>query len=100
MAKDESTYCVYILSCADGSFYTGLTTDLDRRLSEHEAGTGSRWTKKRLPVRLVFSLDGLDSHKAALRVENYIKKLSRKRKAALIAGDPNMISLVEKRVQV
>ena len=93
-------YCVYILSCVDGSFYTGLTRDLDRRLSEHTKGKGARWTTDRRPIELVFSLDGISSYKTALEVESYIKTLTRERKAALIAGDPKMCSLVEKRAQI
>ena len=46
---------VYILRCADGSYYTGYTTDLEKRIAEHQAGEGSDWTRRRLPVELVFS---------------------------------------------
>lgn len=93
------TYSVYILSCADGSLYTGLTRDLDRRLREHKKGRGARWTQRRRPVKLVFSLGDLRGFKAAQRVEAYIKTLSRKRKEALIAGDPGVLALVEKRAR-
>ena len=97
MAEDDRNYCVYILSCSDDSLYTGLTHDLDRRLAEHRAGRGAQWTRRRLPVEVVFSLDGLDYH-AASEVERYIKTLPRARKEALIAGNPKMLSLVEKRI--
>jgi putative endonuclease len=90
-------YCVYILSCADDSLYTGMTLDLDRRLSEHKAGRGARWTKRRRPVKLVFSLDGL-SYRAACEVERYIKSLTRVRKEALVARDSRMVSLIQKRI--
>jgi putative endonuclease len=93
------TYSVYILSCADDSYYTGLTRDLDRRLAEHKKGRGARWTQRRRPVKLVFSLNDLRGLKTAQRVEAYIKTLSRKRKEALIAGDPNLLALVEKRTR-
>ena len=96
MEDDKGSYCVYILSCAGGSFYTGMTNDLERRLAEHQAGRGSRWTQKRLPVVLAFALNDLD-YRAAYEVERYIKSLSRARKEALVAGDPRMTSLVEKR---
>lgn len=96
--EGERTYCVYILSCADGSFYTGLTCDLGRRLAEHQAGRGARWTKRRLPVELVFSLNGL-SYRSAIEVEQYVKSLSRARKEALVEGEPGILSLVEKRIQ-
>jgi predicted GIY-YIG superfamily endonuclease len=89
-------YCVYILSCADGSFYTGMTCDLVRRLAEHRAGRGARWTKRRLPVELVFSLNGL-SYRSALEVERYVKSLSRARKEALVKREPRMLALAEKR---
>ena len=95
--EEGKGYCVYILSCADGSLYTGMTCDLDRRLSEHKAGRGAQWTQKRLPVKLVFSLDGL-SYRAACVVERYIKSLTRVRKKALVARNPKMLSLVEKRI--
>lgn len=95
--EEGKGYRVYILSCADGSLYTGMTLDLDRRLSEHRAGRGAQWTRRRRPVRLVFSLDGL-GHRAACAVERYIKSLTRARKEALIACDPKMLSLVEKRI--
>ena len=95
--KDERSYCVYILSCADDSLYTGMTSDLERRLAEHGAGRGARWTQRHLPVELVFSLNGL-SYRAACDVERYIKTFSRARKKALIARDPKMLSLVEKRI--
>lgn len=45
---------MYILECADGSYYTGSTWDLDRRLREHQSGEGANHTKKRLPVKLVY----------------------------------------------
>lgn len=97
MTKDQRSFCVYILSCSDDSLYTGMTNDLDRRLSEHRAGRGARWTSRRLPVELVFSLDNL-SYQVACKVERYVKTLTRARKDALISGDPKLLSLIEKRV--
>ena len=97
MAEDERNYCVYILSCADDSLYTGMTNDLARRLAEHSAGRGARWTQKRLPVELVFSFNEL-SYRAACEVERYIKTLSRARKEALITRNPRALALVEKRI--
>ena len=97
MTEDKTGYCVYILSCADDSLYTGMTNDLARRLAEHEAGRGARWTQRRLPVELVFSLNEL-SYRAACEVERYVKTLSRARKEALIARDPRILALVAKRI--
>ena len=74
---------VYILECGDGSLYTGWTTDLERRLARHNAGTGAKYTRSRLPVRLVYS-EQLPSKEAALRRELEIKRLDRRGKLALI----------------
>ena len=98
VGEDQRGYCVYILSCSDDSLYTGMTNDLDRRLAEHRAGRGSRWVAQRLPVEVVFSLDGL-SYQDAREVERYIKTLTRARKEALVDGDPKMLALVERRAQ-
>jgi len=79
-------FYVYILRCADGSFYTGHTDDLELRIAEHEAGAFQGYTKKRLPVELVFA-DEFPSREDALDREKQIKGWSRAKKEALIAGD-------------
>jgi len=98
MEQDKKGYCVYILSCSDDSLYTGITCDLNRRLSDHRAGRGAEWTRKRRPVELAFSLDDL-SYRSACELERYIKTLTRARKEALIARDPRILALVERRAQ-
>lgn len=78
---------VYLLRCAGGSLYTGVTLDLERRLAQHRAGRASRYTRARLPVTLVWSRE-LESWGSALREEVRIKRLSRLQKEALVgAGD-------------
>ena len=74
---------VYMLRCADGSFYTGWTVDLDRRLAAHQAGTGSRYTRSRLPVAIAASWE-LADRSEAMREEARIKRLPRAAKAALL----------------
>jgi putative endonuclease len=76
---------VYLLRCADGSLYCGWTTDPDRRLRQHQAGTASRYTKRRRPVEYAFLVPAAD-RSAALREEARIKKLTRTEKLAMIAG--------------
>jgi putative endonuclease len=76
---------VYILRCADGSLYTGWSTDMQRRLAHHRAGTASRYTASRLPVELALALPMAD-RSAARREEARIKALDRAAKLALIAG--------------
>ena len=79
-----SFYC-YILECADGSYYTGWTTDPQRRVRQHNAGNGSRYTRARLPVRLVYVEAHLD-RVTAMKRELAIKAMGRPRKQRLITA--------------
>ena len=74
---------VYMLRCGDGSLYTGSTTDVDRRLREHQSGTGARYTHSRPPVALAYVEEAPD-RSAAQRREAAIKKLPRAQKLKLI----------------
>lgn len=74
----------YILRCADGTLYTGWTNDLPRRLAAHAAGTGSKYTRARRPVELVYH-ETHETREAAMRREWAIKQLTRAEKLALIA---------------
>jgi len=77
---------VYILQCSDDSYYTGCTTNIEKRISEHAAGLFEGYTASRRPVHLVFSQQFSDI-RGAIRAERQIKNWSRGKKAALIAGD-------------
>ncbi|MCS6995023.1 MAG: GIY-YIG nuclease family protein [Anaerolineales bacterium] len=74
----------YLLECADGTLYTGWTTDPARREQEHNAGRGARYTRMRRPVRMVYVEEAPDKA-SALRRELELKRLPRKKKLALIA---------------
>ena len=76
-------YFCYILECADGTFYTGWSTDPERRERQHNAGRGARYTRDRRPVRLVYIEEQLDKP-SALRRELKIKRLPREKKLKLI----------------
>lgn len=77
-------YQLYILECADSTLYTGITTDLDRRLAEHnDSRLGAKYTSARRPVRLVYSQD-FENRSLASQEEYRVKKLSREEKIALI----------------
>ena len=76
---------VYLLRCADGSLYCGVTTDLGRRVAAHNAGRGAAYTRARRPVRLAWSEDA-PSRGAALAREWAIKRLPRRRKLELIVA--------------
>lgn len=75
----------YILECADGTFYTGWTNDLTRRLKVHNEGKGGKYTRGRLPVRLVYHESFTDKKEAQSR-EWHIKQLTRQQKEELIAA--------------
>ena len=81
---------MYILECADGSYYTGSTWDLERRLWEHQNGLGAKHTAKRLPVTLLYCEECERIEDAYIR-EKQIQGWSRKKKQALMAGDMNQI---------
>ncbi len=84
-SEPEVTWFVYLLRCADGSLYTGITNNLARRLEMHNAGTASRYTRSRLPVVLVYQ-EAQASRSLALKRELEIKALSRPAKESLIAA--------------
>ena len=73
----------YILKCSDGTLYTGWTNHLEKRLKDHNAGKGAKYTKSRLPVELIY-YETFASKEEAMRREYFIKKLSRKEKLNLI----------------
>ncbi|MBI4053083.1 MAG: GIY-YIG nuclease family protein [Candidatus Diapherotrites archaeon] len=77
-------FFVYLLRCSDNSFYCGWTNDLEKRVEAHNAGKASRYTRARLPVRLVFS-EKAESQSRAMKREAEIKRLPKNRKALLAA---------------
>ena len=76
-------YYTYILRCADGTLYTGWTTDPERRLAAHNAGTGAKYTRARRPVTMVYTEEAPSKEQAMSR-EWQIKQLTREKKLALI----------------
>ena len=81
---------LYILECADGSYYTGSTNNLELRLAQHQNGEGANHTKKRLPIRLVY-LEEYDRIDLAFYREKQIQGWSRRKKEALINGTPELL---------
>ncbi|MAU27122.1 MAG: hypothetical protein CMH48_14425 [Muricauda sp.] len=76
---------LYILECADGSYYTGSTVDLEKRIVEHQEGKGANHTKKRLPVRLIY-VEEYHRIDTAFDREKQVQGWSRSKKEALISG--------------
>jgi putative endonuclease len=81
---------MYILQCADDSYYVGSTNNLDLRLLQHQAGEGANHTKNRLPVKLVYYEEYARIDQAFYR-EKQVQGWSRKKKEALIKGTPNLL---------
>ena len=93
-----NTWKLYILRCADGSLYTGITTNLEKRIHAHNSGKGAKYTRSRKPVELVYQEDCAD-HSAALKRELEVKTLSREEKRKLIeAGRKNLENRLDKAV--
>jgi len=88
---------MYILKCSDGSYYTGSTVDLERRLSQHQNGEGANYTKKRLPVELVY-FEEYSSIADAFYREKQVQGWSKKKKEALINGEYEDLKHLAKKV--
>ena len=74
---------VYVIECSDGTYYTGYTTDVERRVAEHNEGTAAKYTRGRRPVTLVH-VETYDSQSAAMQREYAIKQLRRREKERLV----------------
>ena len=82
----EKANYTYLLRCADGSLYCGWTNDLVKRLAAHNAGTGGRYTRSRLPVELVWYTVS-ETKQQAMRLEARIKQIRHSQKEALVCGE-------------
>lgn len=88
IGDEENMNYTYIVSCRDGSLYTGWTKDLEGRVRAHNEGKGAKYTKSRRPVKLVY-YEKFETKKEAMRREYEIKQLSRKEKEQLIRKIPH-----------
>lgn len=79
----EHTWYLYILRCKDGTLYTGITTDVEKRFEAHQSGKGAKYTRGRGPLELVYR-EPCGDHSAALKRELEVKKLAREQKQMLI----------------
>ncbi len=80
--RGPASWFVYLVRCADGTFYAGSTTDIDARARAHNEGRGARYTSGRRPVTVVYR-EACESRSAALRREHALKRLTRSGKEAL-----------------
>lgn len=88
LSDSPKPWCLYVLRCADGTLYCGITNDLAQRLAKHNRGTGARYTRGRGPLVLVYSWPA-GSHSAALKAEAAFKALRRKAKDRWLAAAEN-----------
>ena len=77
--SDTTKWFVYILECSDGTYYTGITNNLDKRIKKHNNGTGAKYTKYRSPVKLLVERS-LDSKSEALKLEYKVKEQPKNKK--------------------
>ncbi len=100
MTLNQPYFSLYILKCNDGSFYTGITKDLEERMRSHQTGDEkcAKHTKNKRPVKLVFSVNGIKGGRLARNGEKYIKKLTREKKVRIINRDEKAIQLLNKRI--
>lgn len=82
----DADHWVYVVRCTDDTLYTGYTTDVEARVTTHNAGDGAAYTRGRTPVALVHT-EGFDTRSAAMRREYAIKQLDRQGKESLITED-------------
>ncbi len=88
MCDGTSCWSLYLVRCSDGSYYTGISTDIPNRLKIHNSGKGAKYTRRRRPVELVYYED-CESETQARRRELEIKKRRREKKEELIRGFPS-----------
>ena len=88
---------MYILLCSNGSYYTGSTKFLEKRIAQHQAGEGANFTKKHLPVELIY-YEVFDRIDYAFNREKQIQNWSHQKKEALINGDDKLLSELSKKV--
>jgi predicted GIY-YIG superfamily endonuclease len=92
----EQVYWVYILRCADGSYYTGCTGELPQRYKDHKEGRAAKYTARRRPLKLVYS-ERHQTMDAARRREQQIKRWKKQKKEALIKADIAKLTALSKR---
>ena len=91
-----TNYYVYVLQCNNGNYYTGYTTDIDRRYQEHLTGTAKcKYTRSFKPVKIAQCWSTYDNKSEALKIERFIKKLSKQEKQALIVSPEQLTTLFQ-----
>jgi len=92
---DHKAY-MYVVECCDGTYYTGYTTDVKKRIAVHNSGKGAKYTRARLPVKLIY-VEGFDSKEEAMSAEALLKRKKRPQKKRFLSEnqDRNLVSYFE-----
>lgn len=91
----DSVFSLYIVRCADDTLYTGISTDVENRVAQHESGVrGAKYLRGRGPLRLEFTRE-IGARSRALQLEHRVKNLSRVQKEALICGDDSLLGQLD-----
>jgi putative endonuclease len=85
MPGDELEWYLYMVRCRGGNLYTGIATDIDRRLAEHQTGKGAKYLRGRAPLQLAFK-EKIGRRSLALKIERLIKRLPKNRKERIVAA--------------
>ena len=89
----KAIWSIYLIRCSDGSLYTGITTDVIRRLEMHRTGKGAKYLKTRRPLELVFSKE-VGNRSQASKLEYAVKQLSKAKKEQIVSGEFDCLSLL------
>ncbi|KXU06283.1 GIY-YIG nuclease family protein [Streptococcus oralis] len=92
---DHKAY-MYVVECRDGSYYTGYTTDVKRRLAVHNSGKGAKYTRARLPVKLIY-VEGFTSKEEAMSAEAFLKRKKRPQKERFLSEnqEKNLVNHID-----
>lgn len=94
----DATWHLYVVRCRDGQLYTGIATDVSRRVAEHERGNGAKYLRGRGPLALVFSAR-VGTRERALRMEHAFKRLPKDRKESVVSARVGIESVLQRRHQ-
>jgi len=96
MSLENPEWSIYMVRCRDGSLYTGIATDIERRFAEHQAGTGAKYLRGRAPLKLVFK-KRIGSRSLALKIERMIKRLPKDKKERVVNTRIDIGQLLQRR---
>lgn len=94
MLNKETCWYIYLIKTQDGVLYTGITTDISRRLAQHQQGKGAKFLRSKGQLTLVYQL-AVDDRSMALRLEYRIKRLSKNLKERIVTEQPNFKQLID-----